>query len=57
MSDPRIWHYQCKPGMTIAMFDAIDRAQANLPHLKVKCLVQHGTHDLVSINAMISFKF
>merc|ERR1712176_1384419 len=46
-TDPLIWHYQSKPGFTVAMFDAIDKAQENLMNLSVKCLVQHGTDDLV----------
>ena len=46
-TDPLIWHYQSKPGFTVAVFDAIDEAQKNLMNLKVKCLVQHGTEDLV----------
>ncbi|XP_063685085.1 monoglyceride lipase-like [Bolinopsis microptera] len=46
-TDPLIWHYQSKPGFTVAVFDAIDEAQKNLMNLKVKCLVQHGTDDLV----------
>ena len=33
----------------MAVFDAIDKAQENLLKLKVRCLVQHGTDDLVCI--------
>lgn len=46
-TDPLIWHYQSKPGFAVAVFDAIDKAQENLMNLKVTCLVQHGTDDLV----------
>lgn len=55
--DPLVWHYQSRAGGTSAMFDAIGDAQKRLTSLKVKCLCQHGTNDLVcDIEGVMPFK-